>query len=338
MPITKVEMNNITVFEETRISFGPGINVLLGENGLGKTHIMKLLYAACKSANPSTSFPHKTVMVFRPDGMNIGRLVNRSRDTSNTANIKVFSNDGSLSMVFTNQSRKWDAKVIGDRTWEKQTDLSSVFIPAKDILSNAWNLQSAVAMGNVEFDDTYLDIIAAASVNITSGTDSRERKKYLDLLQKISNGKVTIDNEHFYLKPGNQSRLEFNLVAEGLRKIALLWQLIKNGTLEKGSVLFWDEPEANLNPKHIPTIVDILLTLQREGVQIFVSTHDYFLAKYFEVRKEERDEVLYHSLYRNEERKVAVEQNAHFKELEHNTILDTFMALYREEIRKAMDE
>lgn len=49
------------------------------------------------------------------------------------------------------------------------------------------------------------------------------------------------------MKKGN-SRQEFNLVAEGIRKMVLLWQLVKNGTLEKGSVLFWDEPEANINP------------------------------------------------------------------------------------------
>ena len=52
--------------------------------------------------------------------------------------------------------------------------------------------------------------------------------------------------DEFYLKSGN-SKQEFNLVAEGIRKMALLWQLVKNGTLEKGSVLFWDEPEANVN-------------------------------------------------------------------------------------------
>lgn len=103
-------------------------------------------------------------------------------------------------------------------------------------------------MGNVEFDDTYLDIIAAAKIDISRGVDSAVRKKYLEILQKISNGKVTLQDDRFYLKPGTQAKLEFNLVAEGLRKIALLWQLIKNGTLEKGSVLFWDEPEANINP------------------------------------------------------------------------------------------
>lgn len=58
--------------------------------------------------------------------------------------------------------------------------------------------------------------------------------------------------------------MEFNLVAEGLRKIALLWQLIKNGTLEKESVLFWDEPEANINPEYIPVLAELLIMLESE--------------------------------------------------------------------------
>lgn len=337
MPITKLELDNVTVFDRLDINFSPGVNVLLGENGMGKTHIMKLIYAACRSAKADALFSHKTVMVFRPDGSNIGRLVNRSKNNNYTAKVKVHSDVANIAMTFTNQSRKWDAEITGIRNWEKQTTLSSVFIPAKDILSNAWNLPSAVAMGNVEFDDTYLDIIHAASVNVAKGSDSKERRKYLELLQKISNGKVVIEKEHFFLKPGNQARLEFNLVAEGLRKIALLWQLIKNGTLENGAVLFWDEPEANLNPKHIPTIVDMLLMLQREGVQVFVSTHDYFLAKYFDIRKQGTDQVMYHSLYKDSTGKVAVEQGPDFKDLENNAILTTFLELYREEMRKAMD-
>ena len=39
-------------------------------------------------------------------------------------------------------------------------------------------------MGNVEFDDTYLDVIAAAKIDISRGVDSAARKKYLDILQK----------------------------------------------------------------------------------------------------------------------------------------------------------
>ena len=48
-----------------------------------------------------------------------------------------------------------------------------------------------------------------------------------------------------------------------------LWLLIQNGTLTEGSVLFWDEPETNLNPKLFGPVVEILLELQRQGVQIF---------------------------------------------------------------------
>lgn len=162
--------------------------------------------------------------------------------------------------------------------------------------------------------------------------DSAARKKYLDILQKISSGKVTLHDDRFYLKPGTQAKLKFNLVAEGLRKIALLWQLIKNGTLEKGAVLFWDEPEANINPKYIPVLAELLIMLESEGVQIFVSTHDYFLSKYIEVKRSKESDIQYISLYKDEEEKVQCETAPEFELLDHNAIMDTFRQLYREEI------
>ena len=146
-----------------------------------------------------------------------------------------------------------------------------------------------------------------------------------------------VEEDRFYLKPGNQAKIEFNLVAEGIRKIALLWQLIKNGTLEKGSVLFWDEPEANINPIHIPVIAEMLLMLQRDGVQVFVSTHDYFLTRYLEVKRCESDVVSFYSFYREEEDgMIECEKADEFAALDHNAILSTFRQLYREEIGVAL--
>lgn len=63
-------------------------------------------------------------------------------------------------------------------------DLSSVFIPTKEILSNSWNLSNVVQQGNIIFDDTYLDIIAMAEVDVASGKDNSRKKKYLDELKK----------------------------------------------------------------------------------------------------------------------------------------------------------
>ena len=40
--IEKIEIKNFTAFDELKIDFVPGVNLFIGENGTGKTHILKL--------------------------------------------------------------------------------------------------------------------------------------------------------------------------------------------------------------------------------------------------------------------------------------------------------
>lgn len=118
---------------------------MVGENGVGKTHIMKVAYAACQASKHDVSFAQKTTMIFRPDQSSIGRLVNRNKNVSNTAKISVESDTAKIGMHFSTKTRKWDAEVRAEENWEKQmSDLTSVFVPAKEILSNAWYLDAAV--------------------------------------------------------------------------------------------------------------------------------------------------------------------------------------------------
>ena len=337
MALTKLYLENFTVFDKIELEFSKGINVFIAENGTGKTHIMKLLYSACQAAQAKSTaidFPQKIVRVFRPDDLSLYRLVKRGVGSGN-AKVKVSSDKQSLTLTF-NSKHKKNIEVKGTESWEKQlAALTSTFIPAKEILSNSRNLIQAIEKNNVDFDDTYKDIISAASVNLTRGPDNATKKKYLKSLQEITSGTVSISRDEFYLKPGTQSMLEFQLVAEGIRKIALLWQLIKNGTLESGSILFWDEPEANINPKHIPALVDMLLNLQNDGVQIFVATHDYFFAKYLEVRKTSEHAVLFHALHKTEN-VVKYESDSNFALLENNSIIAQSIELYKEEVKKVM--
>jgi hypothetical protein len=77
-------------------------------------------------------------------------------------------------------------------------------------------------------------------------------------------GSIELDqNGRFFLKT-TYGRLEMPLVAEGLRKLGMIAHLIANGTLLENGYLFWDEPEANLNPTLIrriaSTIVDPCLS------------------------------------------------------------------------------
>jgi predicted ATP-dependent endonuclease of OLD family len=341
MYIERIGLKNFTVFKDVNIKFSEGINVFVGENGMGKTHIMKVLYSACQAASVNVSFTHKLVRTLLPDDSKISRLSTRKLGSSESTKIRICGKNDSdsnariLDTTFNHKTKKYDAPVIGEEGWETSFNgASSIFIPAKEILSHSYNLPAAVAKNNVMFDDTYVDVINSAKIDISVGRNSQIKNAMLNKIEKMTDGKVLYDEskDEFYLKKG-QSKQEFNLVAEGIRKMALLWQLVKNGTLEKGSVLFWDEPEANINPVHIAVVVELLLMLQREGVQIFVATHDYFLAKYIDIKRTEEDKLQFYSLYTegvNED--IKCEEAEQFGYLDNNAILETFRKLYMDEI------
>lgn len=42
--LKQLTLHNFTVFKEAHLTFSPGLNVIIGENGTGKTHLLKLAY------------------------------------------------------------------------------------------------------------------------------------------------------------------------------------------------------------------------------------------------------------------------------------------------------
>lgn len=166
----------------------------------------------------------------------------------------------------------------------------------------------------------------------------RNRRRVLETLQKAVDGKVTVKDEEFFLK-NKHGNLEFTLVAEGMRKLGLLWLLVQNGTLLNGSVLFWDEPETNLNPKLFGVLMNILLQLQRLGVQVFIATHDYAILKELELGMRPDDEVRFHALYRDKPDADLRVESARFPfELEHSPIAEAYSSLYDRELERSLKD
>ncbi|WP_128207826.1 AAA family ATPase [Akkermansia muciniphila] len=89
---------------------------------------------------------------------------------------------------------------------------------------------------------------------------------------------VKRDGRFFLQRPGQQP-IEMSLVAEGFKRLGTLSYLIRNGSVKKGSVLFWDEPEMNLNASHLPVLVKTLTGLAKTGVQVILSSHSLFLLR-----------------------------------------------------------
>ena len=51
MNIKSVNIKNFTVFDDFELDVSAGINIIIGKNGTGKTHLLKGLYAVCESVN-----------------------------------------------------------------------------------------------------------------------------------------------------------------------------------------------------------------------------------------------------------------------------------------------
>jgi predicted ATP-dependent endonuclease of OLD family len=62
-------------------------------------------------------------------------------------------------------------------------------------------------------------------------------------------------------------------------------RLVATGSLLDKGYLFWDEPEANLNPKIIKTIAKTILQIAASGIQVFIATHSLFLLRELHVLK-----------------------------------------------------
>jgi predicted ATP-dependent endonuclease of OLD family len=326
--IKSLKVQNFTAFDSLDITFSPGINIFIGENGTGKTHILKAIYAACDISKSKKNFAEKINDVFYPSDKQIGRLVKRAK-TSSSGSLEISRElpDGkttSIKLSLTSHMLSSDkAKVTGARQWIENS-FESVFIPVKDMMANAPAFRSLYATRNIHFEEVYADIIDRAFLPALKGPPEKQRSKLLDILQEAMEGKVISKKEEFFLR-NKQGELEFTLLAEGFRKLGLLWLLIQNGTLLGGSTLFWDEPETNLNPRLMEKVVGILIELHRLGVQVFVSTHDYVLLKEFDLAAKVGDKIRYHSLYREKDtNKIVNNSSDTLDDLDPNAIDATF--------------
>ena len=48
-------------------------------------------------------------------------------------------------------------------------------------------------------------------------------------------------------------------------------------------------------------LLQLLLALQKNGMQIFIATHIYNFAKYLEIRRTDKEQVMFHNLYKKYE-------------------------------------
>lgn len=294
------EVKNLTVFREASFRFGRGVNVIIGENGSGKSHMLKAVYALIAggvqpNGGPSSARPVKSTLqrslaaklvnVMRPESL--GRLARR-RTGRQRCEMAIEFEDGALdsAISFAAANR---SEVNVDRCPRAWQDKAPVFLPPHELLTLYPGFVAVYDGHYLEFEEIHRDTCVLLGQPPPRDGRSALASEQIRPIEDAMGGTVELDtNGRFYLKAAGLGRVEMPLVAEGMRKLAMLARLIATGSLLGSGYLFWDEPEANLHPRLIKSAAIAILNLCRNGIQVFVATHSLFLLRELEILSKTR--------------------------------------------------
>ena len=286
--LRSLDINSFTVFPpKTDFTFAKGINVIIGENGLGKSHLLKLAYSVVSVCEPlrislgvhkqefQRAIARKLVGVFRPDYL--GRLTRR-KSGRNRCEVGIHFFEKSCDYHFSFSSNSRD-EVTVDKLMMRPSGTTAIFMPTMEIISIFPGFASLYREKHLSFDETYYDLCLALERSLSKGARYDDAKQFLDPIEDILQGRIRCENGRFYLVLPGTGKMEVPLVAEGHRKLATIAYLIANGSILENGILFWDEPETNLNPALMRNLAEILIHLASMGIQIFLTSHNLFFIK-----------------------------------------------------------
>ncbi len=288
MMLKTLEIENFTILAaHTCLRFSPGLNVVIGENASGKSHLLKLAYTLAAIAHEAASVKpdeekfaqmvgRKLLRVFRPQ--KIGNLVHRGEKS---ASIRVGFADARCDYSFSFNTRSRTDVTI-TRMPEAFPADPPLFLPTREILSIWPGFSTLYQRHDLGFDATYYDLAHRLESPAIDAID-RKLATIAARLERLVGGTLHLKSGRFVLEQQDGVSMEIDLVAEGIRKIATLDYLIRNGSIRRGTTLFWDEPENDLNPRLIRPIAEVLLMSIDACVQIFIATHSLFLLRELEI-------------------------------------------------------
>lgn len=291
--IRKLTVEGFTVFptQET-FRFAPGINIIIGGNDSGKSHLMKLCYALCKWGGggsrrelPVTWAEEKRLRVtlLRVFGTHdLTGLTSRClRNCTSRIRASLYGEKvpiGKSDVAFNFRAGREEDGLHIETMPERFLNDNAVFLAPREVLS--------IYPCYMQAGKRYPELLDSASWELCRALETEPTETPLPVMQEVIrriegllSGQLLRINGRFFLQRHGQEPLELNLVAEGFKRIGTLGLLISNGSIHPGTTLFWDEPEMNLNATHLPRLVNIMMTLCRAGVQLVLTTHSLFLLR-----------------------------------------------------------
>ncbi|NLG15604.1 MAG: AAA family ATPase [Lentisphaerae bacterium] len=335
--LNNIKLNNFGPLTELNWPKLGQINLIIGENGTGKTFLLKALYCTMKTLEEykrgddqrrlEDILAEKLYWTFQPE--KIGDLVTKGVDA--TLSCSVTFGNSQLSYKFGKDTVR-QIPTIENHVQPRSSN--SIFLPAKEVLSlHQIILKSREQDKLFGFDDTYLDLARALRQSPTKGRNYPEFANSRESLEDILGGRIEYDEKagRWQFKKGNQ-KFSIGVTAEGIKKIAILDTLLGNRYLDTKSIIFIDEPEAALHPTAVCQLLDIVAMLAGSGIQFFLASHSYFVVKkLFLIAQKEGISIPVISADGNQWETADLKDG-----MPENTIIDESIRLYKEEVELAL--
>lgn len=346
--ITSLAVKNLTAFKRLDIGFSPNINIIIGENSTGKTHVLKSIFVLNLLNEIFEDTSNRKIPDKLMTSLAIGNTFEPKADTYSLFHDTSVS-ELELTMELANSAR-FSVRMSAIDDYSEILEhsgiggTSSVYLPSKEMMFFLPDLLGFIDKYKARFDDTHTEITKKLILpDLKPEHLNPAAKSVLDKIEELVGGKFIVDSDSSIQFVENGDKRHANLMAEGFRKLGVLSRLIETGNLIPGESgpLLWDEPEVNLNPKLIKSLVEILIELTRAGQQIILVTHNFMLMKWFELysERESEDSVLYHSLYRDvDTNEINVSSTNQYDEIVSNTMEDAFASLVDFDIETAMEK
>lgn len=295
--LSGLTVENFVAFQQRLEWRHASLNVIIGENDTGKTHLLKLLYAisraiedyAKKKVGPDPKdlpelLAHKLRWVFLPQKLELGRLV--SRGARNRLNVELrWNEDGQLKFGFGKDTTSKIVELHSNGLAGLESN-KATFLPTKEILSIFDAIVATRETAEIAaFDDTYYDLVQDYRQPTTKGALQANIKQVFQHLENVTGGgEVEMEKDGNIVFKRGKDVFNMHQTAEGIKKIGILSRLMRNRRLTPagGSILFVDEPEVNLHPKAIILFAEMLHEFAQSGIQVYLTTHSYVLLKRLE--------------------------------------------------------
>lgn len=283
--INSVKIENYGMIEDFSFQKFGGLNLIIGENGTGKTFLLKALYSAMKTIEDyqrgddvrkiSGILSERLRWTFQAD--KLGNLVKKGSNDALSFYMKL--DEKSFSYNFKDSASIEVSSIINEI---EPREAHSVFIPAKEVLSLYGIIMKSREIDKVfGFDDTYYDLVKALQIAPSKGRNYTTFSEARKALEHMIDGRVEFDdttNKWFYRK--GKQKFNITITSEGVKKIAILDRLLGNGYLSKSSILFIDDLESALHPSAISDFLEIIESIAFDmGIQVFIASHSYFVIK-----------------------------------------------------------